>query len=191
MGGLTNGVFIYNQLTFQEVVVETSGVGADRETGGMQMNIIQRDGGNTFSGGMTYSMSGPDFESANITDELVARNLSAEQIGGLKKYYDLAFAMGGPIKRDRVWFFGSFRSGDNQQLQQGNYYNKRQGHAVLRARPEPAGAYRPVVEGPHAPPDRADRAEAQDRRGEFRRSRTATASSICWRRPAVCRGRPR
>ncbi len=35
--------------------------------------------------------------------------------------------MGGPIKRDRVWFFGSFRSGDNQQLQQGNYYNQRQG----------------------------------------------------------------
>ena len=51
VGGLTNGVFIYNQLTFQEVVVETSGVGADRETGGMQMNLIQRDGGNTFSGG--------------------------------------------------------------------------------------------------------------------------------------------
>ena len=78
MGGLTNGVFIYNQLTFQEVVVETSGVGADRETGGMQMNLIQRDGGNTFSGGMTYSISGPDFESANISDDLVARNLSAE-----------------------------------------------------------------------------------------------------------------
>jgi hypothetical protein len=127
MGGLTNGVFIYNQLTFQEVVVETSGVGADRETGGMQMNIIQRDGGNTFSGGMTYNMSGPDFESNNLSDDLIARNLNPRQIGGLKKYYDLAFAMGGPIKRDRVWFFGSFRSGDNQQLQQGNYYNKRQG----------------------------------------------------------------
>src|SRR5687767_6810510 len=40
VGGLTNGVFIYNQLTFQEVVVETSGAGADRETGGMGMNII-------------------------------------------------------------------------------------------------------------------------------------------------------
>jgi Carboxypeptidase regulatory-like domain len=127
MGGLTNGVFIYNQLTFQEVVVETSGVGADRETGGMQMNIIQRDGGNTFSGGMTYSMSGPDFESNNLSSDLEARGLRSTQIGGLKKYYDLAFAMGGPIKRDRVWFFGSFRSGDNQQLQQGNYYNSRQG----------------------------------------------------------------
>ena len=127
MGGLTNGVFIYNQLTFQEVVVETSGVGADRETGGMQMNIIQRDGGNTFSGGMNYSVSGPDFESNNLSDDLEARGLKATQIGGLKKYYDFALAFGGPIKKDRVWFFGSFRAGDNQQLQQGNYYNKRQG----------------------------------------------------------------
>lgn len=127
MGGLTNGVFIYNQLTFQEVVVETSGVGADRETGGMQVNIIQRDGGNTFSGGATYSFSGPSLESGNITDELVARNLRPAQIGGLQKYYDFAVAMGGPIKRDRAWFFSSFRAGDNQQLQQGNYYNAKQG----------------------------------------------------------------
>ena len=62
--GITNGVFVYNQLTFQEVVVETSGVGADRDTGGMQINIIQRDGGNTFSGGLGYSYSAvPSFES--------------------------------------------------------------------------------------------------------------------------------
>ena len=126
MGGLTNGVFMYNQLTFQEVVVETSGVGADRETGGMQMNIIQRDGGNTFSGGATYSYSGPSLESGNIGDELVARKLRPEQIGGLKRYFDFAAAIGGPIKRDRVWFFGAIRRGDNQQLQQGNYFNKRQ-----------------------------------------------------------------
>jgi hypothetical protein len=127
VGGLTNGVFIYNQLTFQEVVVETSGAGADRETGGMGINIIQRDGGNTFSGGATYSYSGPSLESGNISDELVQRNLRPEQIGGLLKYYDLAVALGGPIKRDRVWFFASTRAGDNQQLQQGNYYNRRQG----------------------------------------------------------------
>ena len=127
VGGLTNGVFIYNQLTFAEVVVETSGVGADRETGGMQINLIQRDGGNTFSGGTTYSYTGSSLESSNISDALVARNLRPAQIGGLKKYYDFAAAVGGPLKRDRVWFFSSFRAGDNQQLQQGNYYNARQG----------------------------------------------------------------
>ena len=133
IGGLTNGVFIYNQLTFAEVVVETSGVGADRETGGMQVNIIQRDGGNTYSGGMTYSYAGGGLESGNISDALVARNLRPAQIGGLKKYYDVAVAMGGPVKRDRVWFFGSFRSGDNQQTQQGNYFNAKQGTLFYQA----------------------------------------------------------
>lgn len=133
VGGLANGVFVYNQLTFQEVVVETSGVGADRETGGMQMNIIQRDGGNVFSGGMSYSYSGPSLESGNITDDLVGRNLRPTQVGGLKRYYDLGFALGGPLKRDRVWFFGAVRSGDNQQLQQGNYANKKQGTLFYEA----------------------------------------------------------
>ena len=76
--GITNGVFVFNQATFAEVVVETSGVGADRDTGGMQLNIIQRDGGNQFSGGLGFSYSGPAFESDNITDELAGRPATAK-----------------------------------------------------------------------------------------------------------------
>ncbi len=45
----------------------------------------------------------------------------------MKQYYDAAVALGGPIKRDSVWFFGAARSGVSQQYQQGNFYNKRQG----------------------------------------------------------------
>lgn len=133
VGGLTNGVFIYNQLTFAEVVVETSGVGADRETGGMQVNIIQRDGGNKFSGGVNYSYAGSSLESSNIDSSLIARNLKPTQVGGLKQYYDFALALGGPIKKDRAWFFGSFRAGDNQQIQQGNYFNAKQGTLFYQA----------------------------------------------------------
>ena len=43
---LLQGVVVYNQLLFQEVVVETGGIGADRDSGGTQVNIVQRDGGN-------------------------------------------------------------------------------------------------------------------------------------------------
>ena len=50
VASLTSGVFVYNQINIQEVVVETSGVGADRDTGGMQLNMIAKDGGNTFAG---------------------------------------------------------------------------------------------------------------------------------------------
>ena len=129
--GITNGVFVFNQATFAEVVIETSGVGADRDTGGMQLNIIQRDGGNQFSGGLGFSYSGPSLESDNITDELVARNLSRSNVGGLKKYRDITPSFGGPIVRDRLWFFAAGRDGVNQQLQQGNYYNKLQATTPL------------------------------------------------------------
>lgn len=131
VGAMTLGVFVFNQATFQELVVETSGVGADRETGGMQVNIIQKDGGNMFSGMGNYTYSGPNLESDNIDDALKARH--ASQVGGLKRYYDAAFALGGPIKRDRVWFFGATRAGNSQQNQQGNFYNKRQGTVFYEA----------------------------------------------------------
>ena len=134
--GITNGVFVFNQATFAEVVVETSGVGADRDTGGMQLNIIQRDGGNQFSGGLGFSYSGPAFESNNVTDELVARNLTRSNIGGLQKYRDITPSFGGPIVRDRLWFFMAGRDGVNQQLQQGNYYNKLQATTPLFYEPD-------------------------------------------------------
>ena len=124
IGSLVSGVFIYNQLTFQEVVVETGGIGADRSVGGAAVNIVQRDGGNTFSGGMTYSFTSPDLIASNLSDELEARGL--RQSASLKKHYDLAGAFGGPIMRDRLWFFASTRRGTTHLYQQGNYYNKLQ-----------------------------------------------------------------
>ena len=124
IGSLVSGVFIYNQLTFQEVVVETGGIGADRSVGGAAVNIVQRDGGNMFSGGMTYSFTSPDLIASNLSDELEARGL--RQSASLKKHYDLAGAFGGPIMRDRLWFFASTRRGTTHLYQQGNYYNKLQ-----------------------------------------------------------------
>ena len=42
IASLTSGTFVYNQINLQEVVVETSGVGADRDTGGMQLEHDQQ-----------------------------------------------------------------------------------------------------------------------------------------------------
>ena len=118
------------------MVVETSGVGADRDTGGMQLNIIQRDGGSTFAGGLGISYSGPSLEFNNITDDLVKRNLQSKDVGGLQKYRDITGTVGGPLRRDRLWFFAAMRDGVNQQLQQGNYYNKLQATNPLFYEPD-------------------------------------------------------
>ena len=124
MASLTSGVFVYSQINIQEVVVETSGVGADRDTGGMQLNMVGKDGGNIFSGAATFAYSGASLESDNVTDELIARHVDPSRLGSIKKFRDSAGALGGPIMRDKLWFFGSMREGVTQQYAQGVYYNK-------------------------------------------------------------------
>jgi len=36
-------------------------------------------------------------------------------------------SLGGPIKKDRLWFFGSFREWGNDRRAAGKFYNKTQG----------------------------------------------------------------
>jgi hypothetical protein len=117
-------IFVFNNLTFEEVVVETGGMSAERSTGGVQMNIVPKDGGNTFSGSFSTSHSSPSWQAGNLTDELRQRGLSFSP--SLKQHYDTGGALGGPIVRDRLWFFNAYRFGGNQQYQQGNYFNKLQ-----------------------------------------------------------------
>src|SRR6185503_19233897 len=120
----TQGVVVFNQLAIQEVVLETAGIGADRDSGGMAINMIPRDGGNIFSGAATFAYAGPDLEMSNINDELLARGLDPTRVGSLKKYRDSGAAVGGPIKRDRLWFFAAAREGVAQQYADGVYWNK-------------------------------------------------------------------
>jgi hypothetical protein len=134
IGSLVSGVFVFNQLTFQEVVVETGGIGADRSVGGAAVNIVQRDGGNNFSGGLTYSFTTPDLVASNLTPGLAARGMTESVT--LKKHYDLAGAVGGPIMRDRLWFFFSTRRGTTHLYQAGNYYNKLQATQPLFYEPD-------------------------------------------------------
>jgi hypothetical protein len=124
IASLTSGVFVYNQINIQEVVVETSGVGADRDTGGMQLNMVGKDGGNTFSGTATFAYVGPSLETSNINDALLARHLDPDRVGSVRKFRDSAGAVGGPIRRNKLWFFVGVREGVTQQFAEGIYFNK-------------------------------------------------------------------
>ncbi len=132
----TQGVVVFNQLGIQEVVLETSGIGADRDSGGMTINMIPRDGGNRFSGTATFAYSGPDLETTNVNDELLARGLNPARVGSLKKFRDSGAAIGGPIKRDRLWFFTAVREGVAQQYADGVFWNKLQQPQSLLYEPD-------------------------------------------------------
>jgi len=121
----SGGGFQYNAHTFEEVVVETAAGSAEATTGGVQINIIPKDGGNIFSGSISTELTGPKLQSDNINDYL--RTHGVASAGAVRRYYDIGGGIGGPIRQNKLWFFSAARYEDRSLYQAGNYYNKRQG----------------------------------------------------------------
>src|SRR5258705_6271670 len=121
----SGGGFQYNAHPFEEVVVETAAGSAEATTGGVQINIIPKDGGNVFSGSLSTEVTGPSLQSDNINDFL--RTHGVASAGAVRRYYDIGGGIGGPIRQNTLWFFSAARYEDRSLFQSGNYYNKRQG----------------------------------------------------------------
>src|SRR5262245_11808788 len=124
LGGGQNKVYAPNIIAMQETTMELGGMSAESETGGIQMNHVPRDGGNMFSLYSALSFSNGAMTSDNITDSLRARGLRA--VADIKEIYDYGVAVGGPIRRDRVWFFTAHRAWGTNSYQLNSYWNATQ-----------------------------------------------------------------
>ena len=106
----------------QEMSVNTSGADASMAGGGVQINYVPRDGGNNFKGLLFFSGANGGMQGTNYStgtrdpatgacspaDSLFCRGLLA-QPGALKSVYDVNPGFGGPIVKDKLWFFGTAR----------------------------------------------------------------------------------
>ena len=117
--------YMVNHMSAQEIVLQTGANSAESETGGVQLNVVPKEGSNRFRLASTLAYSNPDLQQDNLTDTLRARGLLFAQP---QKYnYDYGVGLGGPIKRDRLWFYtGHRRWGAAQTLGgvNGGFYNK-------------------------------------------------------------------
>ncbi len=113
-----------NAETVQELVMYTTGISADGNADGAIVNMIPKEGGNTFSGSVTGLFSNDNLMSDNLSDELIARGMKS--VNRLNYIYDAGFTLGGPIKRDRIWFYGSFREWGNKRQAANKFYNATQ-----------------------------------------------------------------
>ena len=91
----------------QEVVTTNSGGLGEAEVGGPAMNIVPRSGGNTVKGQIYLSAVPPAWVNSNYDDDLQNRGLAAP--GKLLKQWDETFGVGGPIVKDRLWYYGTYR----------------------------------------------------------------------------------
>jgi len=104
--GRTTGIY-FNDGNFQEVSFQTSALPAEMAQGGISFNMVMRDGGNDYRGFGYFGGSTAEMNANNLTDELRARGLP--ETNELITIYDANLSFGGPVKRDRMWFFLSTR----------------------------------------------------------------------------------
>jgi hypothetical protein len=96
---------IYNMASLQEVTLDYSANTAEVPTGGVRINIIPREGGNTFNGTFFASLANGGMQANNLTDELKGQGLRTPD--AVRKLWDLNPGLGGPLRRDKVWFYVS------------------------------------------------------------------------------------
>src|SRR5579872_901452 len=99
--------FYYNDSQMQAITYFTSSLPAEAPVGGIQINMIPQDGGNQFHGSVFGTGATQGFQSDNSNATLAAQGLKARN--RIDTIYDLDTALGGPIVKDRLWFFASFR----------------------------------------------------------------------------------
>jgi Carboxypeptidase regulatory-like domain len=104
-GGVSS--YILDTVNSDEVSVTVSGGMGESDTGGPVMNLVPRAGGNQFRGTAFYNSAGDWSRGDNVSDEQRAAGIT--ETPGILKAYDASVSYGGPIKRDRLWFYGSIR----------------------------------------------------------------------------------
>jgi len=109
-----------------EVTMTTSGGLGEMETAGLTMNIVPKQGGNRFSGLVSVSGFSKGMQSDNYTPELKSRGATLPT--PVYRVYDFNAAVGGPIVKDRLWYFMSVREQGQRQNTLNVYYNQNTGN---------------------------------------------------------------
>jgi hypothetical protein len=101
--GGTGGYFDFNSIA--EYQVSAQGADVEMSTPGAQVVGSIKSGGNEFSGleAIDYTPSG--FVNDNVDADLEARNGTSAPV---RKFWEGHLDLGGPIVKDRLWFYGAY-----------------------------------------------------------------------------------
>jgi hypothetical protein len=120
-GAATATIFL-NPMGIQEMAIDTGSNDATLNAGGVRTNYTLREGGNAFHGVVFGAFAPGGLQSNNLTPDLIKRGLTAPN--QIKANWDINPAFGGPILRDKIWFFGAARYNVNSDYVAGLYWNK-------------------------------------------------------------------
>jgi hypothetical protein len=114
--------FYFDYSSLEEVFLGTSGQSAEMPNPGVQSQFIAKSGGNTFSGEAYVDWYNNSLQGSNIPDDYTAptafnNSPIRAHSNEIDRYHDWALNIGGPVVRDRMWWFGTYRTQFNAVAQ--------------------------------------------------------------------------
>lgn len=129
--GTSAAGFYFDYGSFDEVLVGAAANSAEMPSGGVLTNFIGKSGGNRFSGEIYYEYEDGDIlQSTNVTQDQLNRGYAnipravIQQLGlnrgeanTLVSYKNLNASIGGPLMKDKLWFWGGILRQENVVFQ--------------------------------------------------------------------------
>jgi len=103
--------FYMNDASVQELTYSTGSENAEIQSSGIRVNSVPKDGGNKFSGSFFVQGRGSSLQSDNRSDAVKAAGLA---IAGTAYNYQINPSFGGPIAKDKVWFYFTYKYEDGK-----------------------------------------------------------------------------
>jgi hypothetical protein len=103
--------FYMNDASVQELTYSTGSESAEIQSSGIRVNSVPKDGGNKFSGSFFVQGRGSSLQSDNRSDAVKAAGLT---LAGTAYNYQINPSFGGPIAKDKVWFYFTYKYEDGK-----------------------------------------------------------------------------
>jgi hypothetical protein len=106
----------------EEYGMQLAAAPAEFAHGGLNVNVLPKQGSNAFHGALFMSGTNESLQTDNLSDDLIQRGLTVANKA--KQVFDVNPSIGGPIARDKLWFYAGFRYLVTESYVGGLYYNK-------------------------------------------------------------------
>jgi hypothetical protein len=107
-GGGNNTSVYFDDAQVQEYTFDTIGGGAESQISGVVTNMVPKEGGNALHGSGVTNFSNDSLYQTNYSAALRQQGLLTPS--EMKQLWDYNFSIGGPVKKDKLWFFTSVRA---------------------------------------------------------------------------------
>ena len=95
----------YNVASYEEVQINYGNNDVKSQTGGVQINFVTKRGGNAYSGTFYLNVEDKAWQSNNVSETLKSYDYANPGVDRVNLY---GVNFGGPIVKDKAWFYGSW-----------------------------------------------------------------------------------